>query len=150
MENDLSYWHYMCVCVWCMAVYGEVYTCRQQCWISETIEWLHMQYTMHTSPHSLPRFPPSVFLSLRHLPMLKVTREEAEAWCKSNGIILYFETSAKNSTNLIDTFQGVARAIVKLKLTMEESSLQNPTHRGMLLKQNTEPTTRSDASGCSC
>ena len=83
-------------------------------------------------------------------PVLKVTREEAEAWCKSNGNILYFETSAKNSTNLADTFQGVARAIVKVKQTMEDSSLQNPTQRGVILKQNTETTSRSDSSTCNC
>ena len=82
--------------------------------------------------------------------MLKVTREEAEAWCKSNGNILYYETSAKNSTNLADTFQGVAREIVRLKQTLDESSLQNPAQRGTPLKPDTETTPRPDASTCQC
>ena len=78
--------------------------------------------------------------------MLKVSREEAEAWCKVNGIFHYFETSAKNSTNLVETFQGVARGIITLKQTMEDSSMQYRT--GIVLNRNAETAASTDSTSC--
>lgn len=66
--------------------------------------------------------------------MLKVPKEEAESWCKDNDIYLYSETSAKNSTNIKEAFQGVARGIIQLKQSMEASTVQY--QRGILLEQN--------------
>ena len=78
--------------------------------------------------------------------MLKVSREEAEAWCKVNDIFRYFETSAKNSTHLVETFQGVARGIITLKQTMEDSSMQY--RKGIVLNRNAEMTASTDSTSC--
>ena len=83
--------------------------------------------------------------SLFH-PTLKVSKEEAEAWCEDNDIYLYSETSAKNSTNLQETFQGVARGVIQLKQSMEASSMQY--RKGILLDRNAEIAPSNDSTSC--
>ncbi|KAI7159814.1 ras-domain-containing protein, partial [Hortaea werneckii] len=41
----------------------------------------------------------------------QVTREEAEEWCRANGVLEYVETSAKSGDNVERAFVGVAERI---------------------------------------
>ena len=49
-------------------------------------------------------------------------REEAEEWCRRNGNLLYFETSAKDNINLEKVFFSVARELVKLETRGSEEA----------------------------
>ena len=42
----------------------------------------------------------------------QVSTEEAQAWCKDNGDYPYFETSAKDSTNVAAAFEEAVRRIL--------------------------------------
>jgi Ras-related protein Rab-9A len=44
----------------------------------------------------------------------KVTSEEVNQWCKDNGDIPYFETSAKQATNVEQAFEGAIKRISTL------------------------------------
>ena len=39
----------------------------------------------------------------------QVSEKKAKAWCKSKGDIHYFETSAKDGTNVEEAFQRIAK-----------------------------------------
>ena len=41
---------------------------------------------------------------------LQVSDIKAQQWCKSHGNILYFETSAKDATNVEQAFQAIGKA----------------------------------------
>ena len=43
----------------------------------------------------------------------KVSAEKAKMWCKTNGNLLYFETSAKDGTSVTDAFKEVANIAFK-------------------------------------
>lgn len=42
--------------------------------------------------------------------MEQVSDIKAQQWCKSHGNILYFETSAKDATNVEQAFQAIGKA----------------------------------------
>ena len=45
----------------------------------------------------------------RHLFVKKVSQKRAMTWCQSKGNIPYFETSAKDATNVEVAFQTIAK-----------------------------------------
>jgi hypothetical protein len=55
-----------------------------------------------------------------------VTKERALAWCQSKGNLPYFETSAKDATNLEEAFQCVAKLALQRQLEQLENIPINP------------------------
>ena len=55
-----------------------------------------------------------------------MTREEAEEWCRRNGDLLYFETSAKAHFTLDEAFHGVAQELINkcLEAHISEETVQ--------------------------
>jgi Ras-related protein Rab-7A len=46
----------------------------------------------------------------------RVSRAQAESWCRSNGNIPHFETSAKDNINVVEAFESIARrALIQAK-----------------------------------
>lgn len=43
----------------------------------------------------------------------KVSKMQAKQWCKNNGDVEYYETSAKTNTNVEDAFTSIAKAASK-------------------------------------
>ncbi len=44
-----------------------------------------------------------------------IQREEAEQWCKDNGGLEYFETSAFNNTNVEQAFMAIGKKALDFK-----------------------------------
>lgn len=59
------------------------------------------------------RFPFIVLGNKIDVPEREVTTEEAQEWCEAHGLP-YYETSAKNSTNVDLAFEAVARRLQEL------------------------------------
>ena len=77
-----------------------------------------------------------------YIVCMQVKREKAEEWCRSNGNLLYFETSARNNTNIDEAFLGVAKEVIKA----ESRASQEANSSSNRIELVDEPT----RSNCSC
>ena len=58
---------------------------------------------------------------------MQIKREEAEEWCRRNGDLLYFETTAKAPFTLDEVFHGVAQELInKFLLAAQIIQDENP------------------------
>ncbi|KAK6473587.1 ras-related protein Rab-9B [Huso huso] len=55
----------------------------------------------------------------------QVTTEEAQIWCQENGSYPYFETSAKDDTNVEVAFEEAVRQVLAVEEQLEHSILGN-------------------------
>ena len=55
----------------------------------------------------------------------QVKREKVEEWCRTNGNLLYFETSARNNTNIDEAFLGVAKEVIKAENRASQEANSN-------------------------
>uniref|UniRef100_A0A3Q4G5X2 RAB7A, member RAS onco family n=1 Tax=Neolamprologus brichardi TaxID=32507 RepID=A0A3Q4G5X2_NEOBR len=77
--------------------------------------------------------------------VLQVTTKRAQAWCQSKNNIPYFETSAKDTTNLEQAFQTIASNTLKQGTDVE---LYNDFPEPIVFGENDE--SKSSAKRCSC
>ena len=73
-------------------------------------------------------------------------REEAEEWCRRNGDLLYFETSAKDNINLDEVFLSVAQKLVKLETLGSEEANRD----GRRKVEDVDNDDQTGYSRCSC
>ena len=71
-------------------------------------------------------------------------RDEAEKFCKSNGDLPYFETSARSNVNLDETFEEVAREVIKSENEMSQVTSSSQGRQVTLVDTPSQP------SKCSC
>jgi Ras-related protein Rab-7A len=78
-----------------------------------------------------------------------VFQRGAQSWCQKQGRddspIQYFETSAKDSTNVEQAFLTVARAALQRKVTQEDDDVQIP---GNVNLKTQPPPTKEKKKGC--
>eukprot|EP01121_Diplochlamys_sp_Union-15-3_P020337 TRINITY_DN7913_c0_g5_i1.p1 TRINITY_DN7913_c0_g5~~TRINITY_DN7913_c0_g5_i1.p1 ORF type:complete len:184 (-),score=34.87 TRINITY_DN7913_c0_g5_i1:3-554(-) len=80
----------------------------------ERLDSLRAECLTLIAPKAPENFPFVVFGNKIDLENQRVvSQKRAEAWCKSKGDIPYFETSAKESTNVEHAFDIVARMALK-------------------------------------
>ena len=63
----------------------------------------------HAGPSDVDNFPFIVMGNKCDMPDRAVSSEEARSWCKENGDIPYFETSALENTAVDDAFLKVVK-----------------------------------------
>lgn len=51
-----------------------------------------------------------------------ISQQQADTWCRSNGAIPYFETSAKDATNVDNAFIAAVKRLNQLELAKSERS----------------------------
>jgi Ras-related protein Rab-7A len=105
--------------------------------------WLNTMKT-EISDNSNARIPFVIVGNKVDVEEREVKRDEAEKFCKSNGDLPYFETSARSNVNLDETFEEVAREVIKSE---NEMSQVTSSSQG---RQVTLVDTPSQQSKCSC
>ncbi|KAL3978183.1 potassium channel subfamily K member 12 [Sarotherodon galilaeus] len=76
----------------------------------------------------------------------QVTTKRAQAWCQSKNNIPYFETSAKDATNVEQAFQTIVRNALKQASQRTDVELYHDFPESIVLGENDE----SSAKRCSC
>ena len=84
-----------------------------------------LQFLKQASPKDPGHFPFIVLGNKADKEDRIVTEEAAKIWCERNGNLLYFETSAKNETNVITAFKASAAISLKNKKLMETPFKEN-------------------------
>lgn len=79
------------------------------------------------------QFPFVVLGNKIDVPEREVTKEEAQEWCEAHGLP-YYETSAKNSTNVDTAFEAVARRLRELE--SHQDTVKKTTIETVKLKDN--------------
>ena len=74
-----------------------------------------MCVTTHTHTHTHTQRERESPLLYFYVNSFKIKRDEAEEWCTRNGVLNYFETSAKDNINLQEAFLSVAREVIKFR-----------------------------------
>ncbi|CAI5687936.1 unnamed protein product [Oreochromis niloticus] len=78
----------------------------------------------------------------------QVTTKRAQAWCQSKNNIPYFETSAKDATNLEQAFQTIVCNALKQASQGTDVELYHDFPESIVLGENDE--SESSAKRCSC
>ncbi len=73
----------------------------------------------------------------------KVANEKAKAWCKANGDMPYFETSAKDQTNVTEAFETAARLAMQ-----NQKNTQPLVHIGQGTSHKLTVSSSSGKKGC--
>jgi Ras-related protein Rab-7A len=101
----------------------------------ETLNTWKEDFLMQAAPKDPEHFPFVLIGNKVDLePERKVLTNKALEWCKQNGEIGLFETSAKDSTNVNDAFEKVAREALKNQNT--GIILPDPTDNNIRLQGN--------------
>jgi Ras-related protein Rab-7A len=75
----------------------------------ETLDSWRDEFLIQASPHDPETFPFVVLGNKVDLESRAVSQKRAMSWCQSKNSIPYFETSAKESTNVEQAFQTIAK-----------------------------------------
>jgi len=82
-----------------------------------------------------------------------VSKEAAEKWCKENGNMMHFETSAFEGKNVEDAFITMAKAAIKreAEVVLPASMMQPGTEpKNLKLKQADHKTRGQTQTNCTC
>uniref|UniRef100_A0A3Q4G5U4 RAB7A, member RAS onco family n=1 Tax=Neolamprologus brichardi TaxID=32507 RepID=A0A3Q4G5U4_NEOBR len=104
------------------------------------------EFLFQASPRNPENFPFVVLGNKIDLENREVTTKRAQAWCQSKNNIPYFETSAKDTTNLEQAFQTIASNT--LKQVSYNVELYNDFPEPIVFGENDE--SKSSAKRCSC
>ncbi|XP_034996190.1 ras-related protein Rab-7a isoform X2 [Zootoca vivipara] len=85
----------------------------------QALEKWHKQLLLQIEPEEEPIFPTAVIGNKMDLENREVSSEEAEMWSKLHEA-KYFETSAKEATNVEEVFEWAIRAVLKNRRVHEE------------------------------
>jgi Ras-related protein Rab-7A len=105
--------------------------------------WLNTMKT-EISDNSNARIPFVIVGNKVDVEEREVKRDEAEKFCKSNGDLPYFETSARSNVNLDETFEEVAREVIKSENEMSQVTSSSQGRQVTLVDTPSQP------SKCSC
>uniref|UniRef100_A0A669CBU3 RAB7A, member RAS onco family n=1 Tax=Oreochromis niloticus TaxID=8128 RepID=A0A669CBU3_ORENI len=110
------------------------------------IDYLRDHFLIKGHPRNPENFPFVVLGNKIDLENRQVTTKRAQAWCQSKNNIPYFETSAKDATNLEQAFQTIACNALKQASRRTDVELYFP--EPIVLGENDE--SKSSAKRCSC
>jgi len=87
----------------------------------ETLESWRDEFLIQASPRNPENFPFVVIGNKIDMEESKrmITQKRAMAWCQSKGNIPYFETSAKEATNVEQAFQTIAKNALQQEVEVE-------------------------------
>ena len=79
-------------------------------------------------------------------------REKAEQWCKENGNIMHFETSAFEGKNVEDAFITMAKAAIKreAEVVLPASMMPTEAPKNLKLKQADHKQRGQTQTNCNC
>ncbi|XP_035770654.1 ras-related protein rab7-like [Neolamprologus brichardi] len=106
------------------------------------------EFLFQASPRNPENFPFVVLGNKIDLENREVTTKRAQAWCQSKNNIPYFETSAKDTTNLEQAFQTIASNTLKQASQGTDVELYNDFPEPIVFGENDE--SKSSAKRCSC
>lgn len=110
----------------------------------ETLDSWRDEFLIQASPRDPDNFPFVVLGNKIDLENRAVSRKRAETWCESKNKIPYFETSAKESINVEQAFQTIARNALKQE---SEAEIYNEFPGTIDLNKDDKP---PQEGGCSC
>ncbi len=125
----------------------------------ETLDSWRDEFLVQASPRDPDSFPFIVLGNKVDVDESKrvVSEKRAAAWCQAKGNIPYFETSAKEATNVEQAFQTIAKTALQRESDVEMYTQLYVIASHMLVSYNDFPEPiRLDAqpprvdSGCSC
>lgn len=111
----------------------------------ETLDSWRDEFLVQASPRDPDNFPFVVLGNKIDLDESKrvVSQKRALAWCQSKGGIPYFETSAKDATNVEQAFQTIAKNALQQE---SETEIYNDFSEPIRLDANV----RASQNGCAC
>ncbi|KAH3714397.1 Ras family [Pelomyxa schiedti] len=113
----------------------------------ESLENWVGEFLIQAAPFEPQSFPFVVIGNKIDLPSRAITASEAMAWCKSKGNITYFETSAKESINVEQAFQMIARNAMTERdnepFTPEETSVGRHKRKSRVTTVHEKPESSS-------
>jgi Ras-related protein Rab-7A len=112
----------------------------------ESLDTWREEFLMQGSPKDPENFPFVVIGNKldRAQTERKVNEIKAQQWCKAHGNILFFETSAKDTSNVEQAFQAIAKAASSQD---KDEELFFPTTVVNLNKNQNKPSSKG---GCEC
>lgn len=90
----------------------------------DNLEGWKDEFLFQGSPSDPDHFPFLVLGNKTDIDPRAVPTKKAETWCKSKGNMAYFETSAKENTNVEQAFLEIARAALQREV-VEDEPLEN-------------------------
>ncbi|CAI5687935.1 unnamed protein product [Oreochromis niloticus] len=106
------------------------------------------EFLIQACPRNPENFPFVVLGNKIDLENRQVTTKRAQAWCQSKNNIPYFETSAKDATNLEQAFQTIACNALKQASQGTDVELYHDFPEPIVFGENDE--SESSAKRCSC
>eukprot|EP01117_Protostelium_nocturnum_P003889 TRINITY_DN15150_c0_g1_i1.p1 TRINITY_DN15150_c0_g1~~TRINITY_DN15150_c0_g1_i1.p1 ORF type:complete len:207 (+),score=61.31 TRINITY_DN15150_c0_g1_i1:120-740(+) len=110
----------------------------------ERIDNWREEFLSQAAPTNPDTFPFVLIGNKIDLENRAVTEKRARAWCAANGNIPYFETSAKDATNVDQAFLTIAKNALSQETTSEANIINNTV---VLPKGNSTP---DEKPGCAC
>eukprot|EP01156_Anaeramoeba_ignava_P001982 Anaeramoba_ignava/a217261_550.p1 GENE.a217261_550~~a217261_550.p1 ORF type:complete len:209 (-),score=70.12 a217261_550:99-725(-) len=111
----------------------------------ENLDSWRDEFLIQASPPDPDKFPFVVIGNKIDLDSRTVSPKRAEAWCQSKGGLEYFETSAKEATNVEQAFQTIARNALKRE---QEPDMIFPNEDTFKIPENEEIDAPPKKSGC--
>ncbi|KAH8417716.1 hypothetical protein KR222_004745, partial [Zaprionus bogoriensis] len=81
----------------------------------KSLTFWHEDFLINAAPNNPEEFPFLLIGNKNDLANRQVSVRAAEEWCKLRNNILYFETSAKDGSNVEEAFETIARKTLDMK-----------------------------------